>query len=60
MRVLVVILIWLGMAGVKWGYWGFKLAFWVAPRLPRWLGYRLTALGGELYFWLFPGHSRNA
>jgi KDO2-lipid IV(A) lauroyltransferase len=48
------------MAGVKWGYWGFKLAFWAAPKLPRWLGYRLTAIGGELYFWLFPSHSHKA
>ncbi|MGN6756797.1 MAG: lysophospholipid acyltransferase family protein [Thermomicrobiales bacterium] len=60
MRVLVVTVVWLGMAGVKWGYWGFKLAFWAAPKLPRWLGYRLTAVGGELYFWLFPSHSHKA
>jgi KDO2-lipid IV(A) lauroyltransferase len=43
-----------------WQYWGFRAALWLATRVPRWLGYRLAALGGELYFWLNPGHSHKA
>lgn len=33
---------------------------WLAARVPRGLGYRLAALGGEAYFWLNPGHSHKA
>jgi lauroyl/myristoyl acyltransferase len=55
-----VIVVWVGIAGVKWGYWGFKIAYWSAPKAPRWLGYCLAALGGEAYFWLNPAHSRKA
>jgi KDO2-lipid IV(A) lauroyltransferase len=43
-----------------WQYWSFRAARWVAARVPRWLGYRAAALGGELYFWLNPGHSHKA
>ncbi|HET8629078.1 MAG TPA: lysophospholipid acyltransferase family protein [Thermomicrobiales bacterium] len=43
-----------------WQYWGFRLALALAARLPRGLGYRLGALGGELYFWANPGHSGKA
>jgi KDO2-lipid IV(A) lauroyltransferase len=43
-----------------WQYWGFRSALALAARLPRGLGYRLGALGGELYFWANPGHSGKA
>lgn len=43
-----------------WRYWGFKAALFTAARVPRGIGYRLAALGGEAYFWLNPGHSRKA
>jgi hypothetical protein len=43
-----------------WHYWGFRAALWLTARVPRWLGYRVAALGGELYFWLNPGHSHKA
>lgn len=43
-----------------WRYWGARAALGGAGRLPRAAGYRLGALGGELYFWLNPGHSRKA
>src|SRR5690242_9778371 len=43
-----------------WQYWGFRLALALAARLPRALGYRLGALGGELYYWVNPGHSGKA
>jgi KDO2-lipid IV(A) lauroyltransferase len=43
-----------------WQYWGFRAARWLAARVPRWLGYRAAALGGEIYFWLNPGHSHKA
>ncbi|MFN8515167.1 MAG: lysophospholipid acyltransferase family protein [Chloroflexia bacterium] len=41
-------------------YWGFRAALWLTARVPRWLGYRVAELGGELYFWLNPGHSQKA
>lgn len=41
-------------------HWGFRLAVWLSARAPRRLGYWLGALGGELYFWLNPAHSRKA
>ena len=43
-----------------WQYWGFRAALWLAARVPRPLGYRAAALGGELYFWLNPAHSHKA
>jgi lauroyl/myristoyl acyltransferase len=43
-----------------WQYWGFRAALWLTARVPRWLGYRVAALGGELYFWLNPAHSHKA
>lgn len=43
-----------------WQYWGFRAAHWLTARVPRWFGYRAAALGGELYFWLNPGHSHKA
>ena len=43
-----------------WQYRGFILALWLTARVPRWLGYRLAALGGEVYFWLNPSHSHKA
>ena len=43
-----------------WQYRGFKLALWLTARVPRWLGYRVAALGGEAYFWLNPRHSHKA
>ena len=43
-----------------WHYWGFRAALWLTARVPRWLGYRVAALGGQLYFWLNPGHSHKA
>lgn len=41
-------------------YRGFRLAQWLTARVPRWLGYRAAALGGEAYFWLNPRHSHKA
>ena len=43
-----------------WQYWGFRAALWLTARVPRWVGYRVAALGGELYFWLNPAHSHKA
>ena len=43
-----------------WQALGFRLAVWLAARVPRGLAYPACALGGELYFWLNPGHSRKA
>jgi lauroyl/myristoyl acyltransferase len=43
-----------------WQAWGFRAAIWLAARVPRGLAYRACALGGELYFWLNPGHSHKA
>lgn len=43
-----------------WQMVGFRLAVWLAARVPRGLAYRACALGGELYFWLNPAHSRKA
>ncbi len=43
-----------------WQYWGFRAALWLTARVPRWLGYRVAACGGELYFWLNPAHSHKA
>lgn len=43
-----------------WRYWAFKAALGLARPLPRTLGYRLAALGGELYYWLNPRHSHRA
>jgi len=43
-----------------WQYWGFRLAMALTARTPRRLGYLLGALGGELYFWANPRHSRKA
>lgn len=43
-----------------WQYWAYRAGMAVAARLPRALGYRLGALGGELYFWANPAHSRKA
>lgn len=45
---------------VAWQEWGFRAAIWLTARLPRAIAYPLCALGGELYFWLNPGHSRKA
>ena len=30
-----------------WHYRGFKLALWLAARVPRWLGYRLAFFGAQ-------------
>ncbi len=43
-----------------WQYRGFRAALWLTARVPRWVGYRVAALGGELYFWLNPAHSHKA
>lgn len=43
-----------------WLVWGFRVAIWVSARLPRAVAYPLCALGGEVYFWLNPQHSRKA
>lgn len=45
---------------MEWQYWGFRAALWLAPRVPQGLGYRVCALGGELYFWLNRAHSQKA
>ena len=38
----------------------FRLACWLAARVPLPAGYRLVGALGELYYWLNPGHSRHA
>lgn len=43
-----------------WQVLGFRLAIWLAARLPRGLAYRACALAGDLYFFLNPAHSRKA
>lgn len=46
--------------GWNWRYWTFRAGLALAARTPRFLGYRLAALGGEFYFWLNPRHSGKA
>ena len=50
----------LGEGGMAWQYWGFRAGIWLAARVPRGLGYRAAAVGGELYFWLNRAHSQKA
>lgn len=45
---------------MEWQAAGFRVAIWLSARVPRGLAYRACALGGELYFWLNPGHSHKA
>lgn len=45
---------------MSWQGYGFRLARWLAARIPRRLAYPLCALGGELYFWINPKHSHKA
>lgn len=43
-----------------WQYWAYRAGVAVAARIPRALGYKLAALGGEIYFWANPAHSHLA
>ena len=38
-------------------YWGFRIASWVVPLVPRWFAYRLAAVSGTL-IWMFARKTR--